>query len=748
MKKTMLFAALAAVMALVSCNKEDQALPQAKVTKTVTFNAVVPQTKALFSTPEGSNYPVLWTANDKKVDLLLNYDYNKKLTPEIARSGDNKTATFTAEVDAEGDAYTFVAVSPANSVISSNNTDKRFGIIVPTSQKPTATSPDEKAILLYAKSNDFDAFQSSVDMDFKHVTAYLHVQFTNYETALAGATVTSVTVTSVSATPENEKVLAGRIFFFPGDGHMEKNGESGSATVSVATSSLDDVWIAVAPVDLSNETLEFVIGTDKGSITKRIQCPASAVLASGKIAKFPISLSGSTIKAPVQYNLVTNANQLNVGDKVIIVAANGDIAISTTQNQNNRGSAGITKGDGVILDPSDAVEVIELEDGLKPGEFALKATKTDQYLYAPGGGNYLRTTATLDSNGSWSISIEDKQNGSDDTDSDEFTKNVATIHAESSPYGLMLCNLASSWFSSYGTGSSLLKSKDSYLHLYRLNEAADDTPRFKATMPAADGENNLATSSYAKDDIEVYIFGNSAWNASVTGEGAALSSTSGTGNATLTLSIPENTSTSSTKEYTVTISTTASVVPTSYTFTITQAKSVPAIKVGDVLWSENWAGAKDGAENGALSKYLFGGTSVFGGIVVNYTGSGAYTKTDANANCKAASGRDETLLITPKGTWTISCIPCKGVKTATLSYVINRSQTNKYVPTTTTDGVTIGAEKQESTTVDSATYYTLSFPVTFDTAKNITEFDITITNKHSANTRFTLAKVVVDTIDE
>lgn len=740
MKKTMLFAALAAVMVLVSCNKEDQELPQEKVTKTVTFNAVVPQTKASFSKPNGSNYPVRWSENDKKVDLLVNYNYNNKVQPDITRSDDNKSITFSADIETGGDAYTFVAVSPAGSVISANNTDKRFGILIPPGQTPTATSPDEKAIFLYAKSDDYDTFQNAVDLDFHHVTGYLHLVFTNYATELTGATVSSVTVTS-------EKVLAGRIFFFPGDGHMEENGTSGTGTVTVTTSSLDNVWVAVSPVDLSNETLTVVVNTNLGTITKRIQFGASAVLSSGKIAKFPISLSGSTIETPVQYNLVTDANQLHVGDKVIIVAANSDLALSTTQNQNNRGTAGITKGDGVILDPSDAVEVIELEDGYKPGEYALKATKQEGYLYAAyeeSDGNHMKTKASLDQYGSWSISIADKQNGSADTDSDEYTKNVATIHATSSGRGLMLFNKTSSLFSAYGTGSSLLNSKVSYIHIYRLKENADDSPRFKATMPDADGDNNIATSSEAKDNIEVYVFGNVSWTAKVTGGATFTSSSSdsanGEGASVLAISVPENTS-SVKKSYIVTVSTSALVATNSYQFSIEQDVQLP--QVDDVLFFENWAGAADGSTNGALSKYLFGGTTVFGDANVVYTGD-AYTKTDANKNCKEASGRDETLLIPSKGTWTITGIPCKGVATATLSYVINRSQTNKYVPTSTTDGVSIGAETQTKTVANGNTYYTLSFPVTFDSSKNLTTFDLTITNNHTDNTRFTLIKVVVN----
>lgn len=758
MKKTLLFTALAAVLALVSCNKEEnQALP--KVTKTVHFTAAAPETKALFSTPDGNTYPVLWTENDTNVDLLVNYDNNNKLTPELVRSGGNKTATFSAEIEAEGDAYTFVAVSPANSVISANNTDKRFGISVPTGQASTAGSPDPKAIMLYAKSDDYDSFQSNVSMDFHHITGYFHLVFTDYADALDGATVSSVTINA-------DKVLAGRIFFFPGDGHMEENGTSGSGTVTATTSSLDNVWMGVAPVNLSNETMTIVVNTDKGTITKSIQFGANAVLSSGKIAKLQISLAGSTLVAPVQYNLVTDKGQLNIGDKIIIVAANSDVAISSTQNNNNRGQAVITKGDGVILDPSDAVEVFELEDGIKPGEFALKATSAENpgYLYAAyedaNTGNYMRTKDALDKYGSWSISIADKQNGVEDTDKDDYTKYVATIQAESSARGLMLYNKASSLFSSYLTTSSLLESKVSYLHIYCLDKAADTTPRFKATMPDADGENQVTISASAKDNIEVYVFGNSSWTASVTG-GATLSETAGTGNAILTLSVPENTSTTDTKSYTVTVSTTASVTPASYVFTITQSKKPGEgnVKVGDMLWSESFAG---GAANNTPSAYqsVGTGTFVYGGASVTYTQKDDNTKlyndglvylnstTYNTAAKKAATGANlMNLLVRYKGGyWKIAGIPCEGVKKAKLTYRSNSVPNADRTVTTDTEGATLGTVSYtEYTSEWDKKVIVITYDITFENSFSGDSFNLQFNNKNSGtnNIRVTDAEIVV-----
>ena len=629
MKKTLLLAAFAAAM--LSCAKEvNTPQPETAPTRPILFNAASPETKTVFGTPEGSTYPVLWTADDEKVALTLNLsdDFSSvNITPSV----DRKKASFSGEFTTDAPSYTFVAVAPANALRSANATNKTVNVEIPSAQTSTSTSPDGAAQILCAASSTYATFPTEeVEMTFKHVTGYFHLVFTDYATAMGTATVQSVSLSSETQT------LAGRIFYHPEDGHTTDN--SPAKTVTVNTTTLDNVWVALAPVDLSGKTLTVTVNTDQGTITKDLTFPADRELKSGKIAKFQISLDGKTIKAPVQYNLVTNENQLHVGDQIIVVAANYDVALSASQNSNNRGQAGITKGDGVILDPSDAVEVITLEDGKIPGEYALKATKTEGYLFADGGSssNYLRTKATLDNTGSWHIAI--KQNQTNAIMADEpVTDNVAEVITDACTHGVLRYNFTNTIFSAY-----LSTSKVYFIHLYRLNQDPDDSPRFKATMPEADGENNCAISASAQN-LAVYVFGNSAWTAAVSGTGASLDATSGTGNAILELSIPENASTTETKSYTVSISTSASVTPASYSFTITQAKAIDAggtpEKVYEVLPTPN---TEAGEAVGTNNTFAGNCDMTRNGIVWNMTGNASNTA-EWRFGGKSLSGVDRAM---------------------------------------------------------------------------------------------------------
>lgn len=93
------------------------------------------------------------------------------------------------------------------------------------------------------------------------------------------------------------------------------------------------------------------------------------------------------------YALVTDASILADGDKVLIVNNEYKVAMSTTQNSNNRGSADvIISDDNKITTISDNVQEIILEGKTNAWYFNVG----NGYLYAAGAnsGNYLRTQDT------------------------------------------------------------------------------------------------------------------------------------------------------------------------------------------------------------------------------------------------------------------------------------------------------------------------------------------------------------------
>lgn len=136
------------------------------------------------------------------------------------------------------------------------------------------------------------------------------------------------------------------------------------------------------------------------------------------------------------WTLVTDAASLAEGDQVVIVANTYNVALSTTQNTNNRGQATVIK-DGNNVSFGNDVQIITVETGTIEGTFAFNTG--NGYLYAASSSsNNLKTQVGLNENASWSINIED---------------GVATIIAQgTNTRNWMRYNPSNSIFSCYGSG--------------------------------------------------------------------------------------------------------------------------------------------------------------------------------------------------------------------------------------------------------------------------------------------------------
>ena len=133
---------------------------------------------------------------------------------------------------------------------------------------------------------------------------------------------------------------------------------------------------------------------------------ATLTIKAGDEASATVTLSGKAVAAlEGTWILVTDASSLKVGDEIIIAAKEYDVALSTTQNNNNRGEVAITKNQNTITATTEA-QVLTVQTGNIEGTFALYTGAG--YLYAASSGNnYLRTETTLSDNSSWTISIAD-----------------------------------------------------------------------------------------------------------------------------------------------------------------------------------------------------------------------------------------------------------------------------------------------------------------------------------------------------
>lgn len=428
-----LFCATVALL-LSACNKQENDIVTPS-TRTIRFVAESIETKTAFGTPESGKYPTLWTANDTLVKVACNYsgDKNSKVTP----SSDFKTATFDASLNLpEAGPYTFMSLSPASASVSLSKDYKSWNVEIPTAQTPLTGSVDEDAQILLAVSNAYSELPETVTFQFKHMTAYGHFAIKNL--SLNGAKVQSISVTS--SVP-----FAGRWYYYLEDATVEPT-SSPSSTITLSTTSVNDIWFACAPADLSGATLKISVATDKGTLEKTVTCPASAKLASGDVFKFAVDFTGITIQDPQKYLLVTNSSDLTPGSEVIIANIGDKMAISTTQNPNNRGLASVTIVDNRITDPADDVQLFVLEEGTVNGSVAFKSkngAQAGKYLYAASSSsNYLRSQDDIDGNASWSVSIN--------------AEGIATIVAQgSNTRNHMRYNAGNSMVSAYAESSSV-----------------------------------------------------------------------------------------------------------------------------------------------------------------------------------------------------------------------------------------------------------------------------------------------------
>ena len=121
-------------------------------------------------------------------------------------------------------------------------------------------------------------------------------------------------------------------------------------------------------------------------------------------------LSMSSI-AQTTYTMVNSASQLEADAQYILVGYDNDgqAFVMSYQKTNNRHALTIDEAGGTITatvatDPSQQDAPYEFTLGGTPGAWTIYDPLNDGYLCAPGGGNYLRTQASLDDKGRWTIS--------------------------------------------------------------------------------------------------------------------------------------------------------------------------------------------------------------------------------------------------------------------------------------------------------------------------------------------------------
>lgn len=134
------------------------------------------------------------------------------------------------------------------------------------------------------------------------------------------------------------------------------------------------------------------------------------------------------------YTLVTDVNSLSAGDKVIIAAANYNYALGNTQNTSNRASVSVTKSENLLSSYTDAAILTLGGDRISGFTFYDNDADNSGYLYAASSSsNHLKTQATNNANGQWTIVINNDTGVATVTAKGSNTRNILRFNNANNP---------------------------------------------------------------------------------------------------------------------------------------------------------------------------------------------------------------------------------------------------------------------------------------------------------------------------
>ena len=153
-----------------------------------------------------------------------------------------------------------------------------------------------------------------------------------------------------------------------------------------------------------------------------------------------VLMSLSMMAQTTTYTKINSESELNAGDKVLLVGIkdDGSAFAMSWQKSNNRGAVAVTNEGGsittaVAVDPNSQTDPFELTVGGQSGAWTFFDEVTNGYLYAPGGGNYLRTQGTNNANGEWVLAVD--QDGFKPTSNGSVDQKYMHYNAGSTLFG-------------------------------------------------------------------------------------------------------------------------------------------------------------------------------------------------------------------------------------------------------------------------------------------------------------------------
>ena len=492
------FIALAAIVfAAVACNKEvDNVQPIQKAKRHITVLTQTPETRTVL---DDEHNALLWAPGDN-FRLMTNTEETDHDAQTLEYVANGK---FDAEVsDDATEAYAYYFAGEYTD--KNHSTPTAYTAYIEYNQTQTKAGVLNGQMLPMAAKGTINE-DNTVSLEFHQMAGVLALNI--YSTAkVEGEVINSVTVTpSVNAKFCGPKyatdLTQDNAIFEEGTSTDSKYSsikvELGEpydyAAAKPADKKMFDGQIYVVLAKQSYSAVKFEIETNKGTY-EITSSGASMDLTANDFYPVNINLAKATFKKPAteyEWNLVTDASQVVPGAEVVIAAKDAAVALSQTQNTNNRGQVAIAKtGTKISWEESAGVQVFEIVAGSVSNTIAFKCSDGEQkgkYIYAASStSNHLRSQASIDENASWTVEIG--------------STGVATLEAQgSNSRNLLRYNSNSSCFSCYSSGQGDVV-------LYIKGEAAD--PDAKAIISnrilevAATGESANYEEAYTLINIE------------------------------------------------------------------------------------------------------------------------------------------------------------------------------------------------------------------------------------------------------
>ena len=288
--KLMLLAVAAA--ALVSCDKnfEEQTFG-GELTQTVTLSAEKPA-EVRTQLVEGVPY---WSAGDK----IGVYTTEKNLENEYYLTNDSKVATLaTTFTGTTALSETIFVFYPSMGYGTTLEAGKGAKTLIPATQKPTATSFDGAADIMFAKPVTLDAQGNQLsDLEFARLGAIVKVVLKDKTGNLANQHISSLTMTAATN-------LTGRVYL---DVVNQKLGELYYGQAKSVTAEYTDAtqyevngtnatYVIVYPQTLkSGSKLTIEAATEGYAISKVITLTEDIALESGKVTTLNVSLAAANV---------------------------------------------------------------------------------------------------------------------------------------------------------------------------------------------------------------------------------------------------------------------------------------------------------------------------------------------------------------------------------------------------------------------------------------------------------------------